>query len=676
MKKGLKIIIVVVVAIILVSTAFLVLYHPAQAFTDTSQTAAPEELDPATGFFTTNGPLFSAVFQTLVTFNGSSTHVVPELASHYTNINNTHYIFYMRNDAKFSNGQSLNATSVWFSFARGIVMGQGPYAAHYAATLFNGTMAGITGVYIPVGIIPALINAGYHISNTTYKVNKTVTMNTYNYTIAGNDLASILSHFNYNATEMKVMNYANQSLVVNSNGTFQINTEHKYAFLLSAIAGWWGDIVEPSYVDAHDGVQVNTPNSYLDANGVIGSGPYEISSVGKGFSTIVLKANPNYWVTSAMVNNGSISAIAKPASIKTVVIDYGLSHADRLEDFDRGISQISTVSPSSFKQMINGFHNKTERTGALVKSYNEIGVFYISMNTQRSYTNNTHFREALYNAMNYTAQLKVYNNNYNGTPEAYTELGPLSPVFGKAYYNPNNYPLPKQNLTAAIANITTAGKEMGFYVTLPNGSKVGDTSGTDLSHHTFAITGISPATSIETASMSAAISSFTHIGLTFKTSLVTESTVSGWTNASATPHFVDLGWLPDYLDPIGQQLIDVYSPAAGGAFGGNDAWVDNTSLNANFTNLDFKNISDQKQAMYNVQNLTYNQYAYMWTPMPDAVYFVAPNVHGFVYNNITSSYFYNMMTFTGKLTSSVGFMTLYTLVADIEMAFTNAAPKF
>ena len=676
MKKGLKIIIVVVVAIILVSTAFLVLYHPTHAFTDTSQTAAPEQLDPATGFFTTNGPLFSAVFQTLVEYNGSSTNVTPVLASHVTNLNDTHYIFTMRSGANFSNGQPLNATSAWFSFARGIVMGQGPYAADYSGTLFNGTMAGITGVYLPVGIIPALINAGYHISNTTYKVNKTVTMNTYNYTIAGNDLASILSHFNYNATEMKVMNYANQSLVVNSNGTFQINTEHKYAFLLSAIAGWWGDIVEPSYVDAHDGVQVNTPNSYLDANGVIGSGPYEISSVGKGFSTIVLKANPNYWVTSAMVNNGSISAIAKPASIKTVVIDYGLSHADRLEDFDRGISQISRVSPSSFKQMINGFHNKTERTGALVKSYNEIGVFYISMNTQRSYTNNTHFREALYNAMNYTAQLKVYNNNYNGTPEAYTELGPLSPVFGKAYYNPNNYSLPKQNLTAAIANITTAGKEMGFYVTLPNGSKVGDTSGTDLSHHTFAITGISPATSIETASMSAAISSFTHIGLTFKTSFVTESTVSGWTNASATPHFVDLGWLPDYLDPIGQQLIDVYSPAAGGAFGGNDAWVDNTSLNANFTNLDFKNISDQKQAMYNVQNLTYNQYAYMWTPMPDAVYFVAPNVHGFVYNNITSSYFYNMMTFTGKLTSSVGFMTLYTLVADIEMAFTNAAPKF
>jgi ABC-type transport system substrate-binding protein len=679
MKKGLKIIIVVVVAIILVSTAFLVLYHPTHAFTDTSQTAAPEQLDPATGFFTTNGPLFSAVFQTLVEYNGSSTNVTPVLASHVTNLNDTHYIFTMRSGANFSNGQPLNATSAWFSFARGIVMGQGPYAADYSGILFNGTMSGETGVSLPVGIIGALQHAGYKIpSNEAYNISgKLTAKDNVNYTVAGNDLANILSHFNYNSTEMKVMNYANQALVVNTNGTFQINTEHKYAFLLSDIAGWWGDIVEPSYVDAHGGVQVNTPNSYLDANGVIGSGPYEISSVGKGFSTIVLKANPNYWVTSAMVNNGSISAVAKPASIKTVVIDYGLSHADRLEDFDKGISQISTIAPSSFKQMIDGFHNKTERTGALVKSFPEIGVFYISMNVADNYTNNVHFRAALYDAMNYTAQLKIYDNNYNGTPEAYAELGPLSPVFGKAYYNPNNYSLPTQNIPGAIQNISAAGNASHFYVVI-HGKDYGYTgSGAkDLSKHTFDITGISPATTIETASMSAAISSFANIGLTFGTKLVTESTVNGWTTNTSTPQFVDLGWLPDYLDPIGQQLIDVYSPAAGGAFGGNDAWVDNSSLDHYFTNLDFESKAAQEKAMYTVQNLTYQQYAYMWTPMPDAVYFVAPNVHGFVYNDITSSYFYNMMTFTGKLTSSVGFMTLYTLVADIEMAFTNAAPKF
>ena len=375
MKNTLKIIIVVVVAVILISTAFLVLYHPTHAFTDTAQTAAPEQLDPATGFSGTGAPLFAAVFQTLVGFNGSTTDLVPILASHVTNINDTHYIFTMRSAAKFSNNQPLNATSIWFSFARGIVMGQGPYASDYSGILFNGTMAGITGIYLPVNVAAALNDTGaYHIPMATYHINSTVTITTYNYTVAGNDLANMLSHFNYNATEMKVMEYPNQALVVNANGTFTINSEHKYAYVLDDIAGWWGDIVEPSYVDAHGGVQVNTPNSYLDANGVIGSGPYVISSVGNGFSTIVIKANPNYWVTSAMVNNGSISIMAEPASIKTVVIDYGLTHADRIEDFDKGISEISTVSPSSFKQIIDGFHNKTERTSALVKSTPSVGV--------------------------------------------------------------------------------------------------------------------------------------------------------------------------------------------------------------------------------------------------------------------------------------------------------------
>ena len=677
MKNILKIIIVVVVAIILISTAFLVLYHPTHVFTDTSQACPPEGLDPATGFFISNGPLFAATFQSLVAYNGSLTSVVPILASHYTNINNTHYIFDMRDGAKFSNGQSLNATSVWFSLARGIAMGQGPFSSDYSGTLFNATMAGITGIYLPVNITYALVNAGYSIPMATYHVNTTVTITRYNYTIAASDLANMLSNFNYNATEMKVMEYPNQALVVNTNGSFTINTEHEYAYILGDLAGGsWGDIVEPSYVDAHGGVQVNTPSSYIDANGVIGSGPYVISSVAKGFSTIVLKANPNYWVTSAMVKNGSISAMAEPASIKTVVIDYGLSHADRLEDFDKGISQISTVSPSSFKEMINGFHNKTERTTALVKTFPEMIAFYISMNVADNYTNNTHFREALYNAVNYTEQLKAYTNNYNGTPAAIPELGPVSPIYGQAFYNPDNLPMPKQNITAALQNITLAGNAMHFYVKLSNGTKYGDISGTDLSTHKFTITGISPETSIETAQLSAAISSFSRIGLTFTTTLVTESIVNTWTTNTSTPQFVDLGF-GGILDPIGIRITDIYSPSAGGAFGGNDAWVNNGTLNKYLATLDFKNTSTQDKLIKdNISKLVYDQYAYIWLPTPESIYFVSPDVHGFILSYNGNNYFYNLMTYTGKLTGGVGYITLYTLVAEIEMAFTNAAPKF
>ena len=665
MKNSLKVVIVVIVAIILIGTAFLVLYHPTEQFTDTSQTAAPEQLDPATGFFTTNGPLFSAVFNNLVEFNGSSTHVVPVLASHVYNVNDKNYTFDIRSYANFSNGQQLNASSVWFSFERGIIMGQGPYASDYSGILFNGTAYGNTsiGIALPNGTIPALESAGYKITGNTSQQYKTAAM----------DLDNILSHFNYNATEMKVMTYKGQALVVNSKDNVSINTMVPYAYLLSDIAGSWGDIVEPSYVDAHGGVTYNSPNSYLDANGAIGSGPYIISSVGKGFSTIVLKANPNYWVDG---HNSSVPAIAQPAHIKTVVIKYGLSHADRLEDFDRGISQISTVAPTSFKQMIDGYHIAADRNTSLVHSYKTVGNFYISMNVADKYTNNTHFREALYDAMNYSAELKVYNNNYNGTPEAYQELGPLSPAYGKAYYNPDNLPLPTQNLTAAIQNLSTAGNEMHFHVKLPNGTVIGDKSGTNLGTHTFTLTGISPFTTVETSQLAVAVTSFSDIGLTFNTHGVTESTVSGWTNNTSTPQFVDLGWLPDYPDPIGQQLIPVYDVADGGAFGGNDAWVDNKTLQQNFTKLDFLNESTQVADMKNLSKVVYDQYAYMWMPMPNDVFFVAPVVHGFVFNSITSSYFYNLMTVSGKLTSSVGFMSIYTLVANIEMAITDMAPKF
>ncbi len=659
-SKNVKIIIAIVVAVIMVGTAFAVLYHPPKTpFTDVSQTAAPPSLDPATGFFTTNGPLFAADFQELVEFNGSSaTQVVPVLAHNYTNYKDQNYTFNLRTYAKFSNNQSVNASAIWFSFYRGLIMAQGPYVADYSGILFSGTAYSNTTIALPWGTIDALESAGYTINGKNM---------TDNYTIAAKDLDTILSHFNYNSTEMKVMSYKNQALVVNSNYNVSINTLHKYAFLLQDIAGWWGAIVEPSYIDAHGGVKYNSPSSYINLNGAIGSGPYIISSVGKGFSTITLKANPNYWVSSTAISNGTVPSIAQPAHITPIVIKYGLSHTSRVATFDKNQSQISTVAPSSFKNIIGSYYNKADANGKLAKSYSEIGTFYISMNVGRSYTNNTHFRQALYDALNYSKEYAIYNNNYNGTPEAFQELGPLSPGYGHAFYNPNNYPLAKQNLKGAIQNISAAGNELHFYVTI-NGHKYGDTSGTDLSSHTFTLTGISPATSLETSQLTIAIDSFkSHLGLTFNTQFVPESTTAGWKTPHSTPHFVDLGWLPDYSDPIGQQLIDVYDVSQGGI--GNKAWVDNSTLQHIFTNLDFENKTAQEKAMYGVQNLTYNQYAYMWLPMPYDVYFVQPYIHNFVWNPFVE-YFYNLMyiSYKGSVSPSASVMPVYSAMTSIFMA--------
>jgi peptide/nickel transport system substrate-binding protein len=634
MNKRVKIAIAVVIAIIVVSVAFVELYHPSKtpiALTDTSQVSAPGSLDPASGFFTTNGPLFTATYQTLTEFNGSSdTQVVPVLAEHIYNQNNQNYTFQIWQNAKFSNNKPVNASAVWFSFYRGIVMGQGPYAADYSNILFNLSNQGITNIFLPWGARAALTNAGYHLTGNI----------TEQYTQAAHDLDAILSNFNYNSTEMKVMEYPYQAIVVNQNGTVTIKTLKPYTFLLQDIAGWWGDILYPAYIDAHGGVEFNTQNSYVNLHGAIGSGPYVIKSVAAGFSTIVLQANPNYWVKPG----DGVPAVAQPAHIKTVTIEYALSHTDREEDFDKNISQISLIGPSSFKSMIDSFHVASERNYSLVHSYKVIGAFYISMNVQRSYTDNKYFREALYDALNYTAEEEVYKNNYNGKSMAYAELGPLSPQYGKSYYNPDNFPMPEQNLKYAIQNLTLAGNEMKFYVTLPNGTIIGDRSGTDLSKHNFVLTGIAPSTAIESSQLTIAISSFSKIGLTFTSTLVTESIAGTWDTAKETPHFVDLAWEPDFSDPVGQQLEQIYAKVDGGI--GNKAWVDNTTLQNDFKTLDFLNKTVQINDMKSVSRVVYDQYAYMWLPVPDTNYFINPALHGFEFNTFVG-YFYNMLYYSG-----------------------------
>ena len=629
-SKKTKIFIAIIIAAIIViaGVSIVLLDHKSTVFTDTAQTAAPGSLDPASGFFTTNGPLFGAMFNTLTEFNGSSTtQVVPVLASSITNVSDQNYTFNLRSYANFSNGEPLNASSVWFSFYRGIVMAQGPYVADYPNILFNNTNYANVSIAIPWGLRSALVNAGYTLSGNLSN----------QYKQAATDLDSILSNFNYNSTELKVMEYPDQAVVVKSTHVVEINTMKPYSYLLQDVAGWWGDILYPAFIDQHGGVVYNTQNSYVNLHGAIGSGPYMLESASSGLGTIVLKANPNYWVDG---HTSQVPSIAQPAHIKKVAIKYGLSHSDRLEDFDKNTSQISEVGATSFKSIINGFYDKSEANGNLVKSTAVLGTFYISMNVQRSYTNNTHFREALYDALNYSAELKPYDNNYNGTAMAYTELGPLSPQYGKAYYNPDNFPLPTQNLTAAVQNLTAAGDEMHFYVKLPGGTKIGNTSGTDLSTHDFVITGTSPPTSLEDSQVAVAIASFGDIGLKFTSKYVTEAVVGTWDNASVTPHFVDLGWEPDFSDPIGQQLEAVYDITDGGI--GNKAWVDNNTLQKIFNNLDFLNVTDQTKEMKNVSRIVYDQYAYMWLPMPDAYYFVQPYVHNFQYNSFMG-YFYNLM---------------------------------
>ena len=637
-SKNVKIVssLVVVIILIVAGVSVFELYHPKKneiIFTDTSQTSPPDHLDPASGDSVVDGPIFMAIYQGLVEYDGSNNTVVPVLASSYSNVSEQNYTFELRNYVTFSNGAPLNASDVWFSLYRGIVMGQGPFTSAYPGILFNATNYGATGIALPWGLRSALTNAGYTLSGNLSD----------QYTQAANILDYMLSHWNYNVTNLKVMDYLHQAVVVNSEYNVSVNALTIFPYMLKALAEpFWDAVINPTQVDSHGGVVYNTENSYLNLHGAIGTGPYEIKSVGASLSDVVIVSTPNYWATG----HSSVPAVAQPAHIPEIVIDYGLSHTDRLEDFDKNTSMISEVGPSSFKSMIDGFYNSSEANGGLIHSYKVEGVNFLSMNTQVGVSKNVYFRKALIDANNYTEQLELYANNYNGSAMAYNELGPMSPSYGKSYYNPSNLPLQNLNLTRAIQNLSKAGVQENFYVTLPNGSSIGNYSNpraVDLSSDTFTITALAPPTSIESAQVSVFITSFSLLGLHFKGTYVTASSLGSWTSANNTPQFVDLGWYPDYPDPVGQQILPVYDSIDGGVFGGNDAWVDNKTLQDIFANITSENNTEVISHMNTLYNTTNNISAYIWLPVPDTYFFVQPYVHGFQYNQYVQ-YFYNMMS--------------------------------
>lgn len=594
---------------------------------DVSQLSPPDALDPATGFYVQDGPLFTALFQELVEFNGSNyLQVVPVIAQNYSTTNYENWTFFIRHGIYFPDGVQVNASTVWFSFYRILIMGQGPGIANYIGLLFNSTQYGITGYALPWGVAAAIQSA-------------TGLPTTKNATLAAMVLASILSHFNANnATIQKIMEYPYQAVVVKGPYEVEINTLAPYKYFLLDIANWWGAIVNPVVVDEHGGVQPNTPNSYLDNNGMNGTGPYVIKSVGAGFSQIVLEKNPNYWASK----ESGIPAVAQPANIPIIEIDYGLTQIARVKDFGTNQAQISYVGLRYLNQMYSSYnYNKYVSFNQIFLNLGYLpGVFYISMNMQTFPTNITAFRLAVVHAINYTALLQIFK--FNGSYLAEEYLGPISPEF--PIYNetmkmdglsPYTY-----NVSLALHYLNEAGYAGHFYVVLPNGSTVGDTSGTQLP--TLEIYALAPENELEQEELEIIQQDLQQIGISVSPKIVLPSVTDGWVTPSGTPALVDLGWFPDWPDPIFQQLMPLTDVEFGG-ISGNLAWVNDSTLQQMYKTLPFlANQTQQEVEVGQIYKILYKQAPYVWLPDPITYFFVQPYVKNFTYNPFVG-YYYNLM---------------------------------
>jgi peptide/nickel transport system substrate-binding protein len=597
---------------------------------DVAQYAPPGSLDPQTADFALNLPIDTAVFQELVEYNGSSiSQVIPALASSYNVSGNyENYTFEIRSNVTFSNGDKLNAYDVWFSFVRVLFMGQEPSLSNYGELTANLSTVAQTGFILPWGIRHAL---AYATANPAVLTNSTLMNET---------LSTLLSNYNTsNPILQRLVTYRDQAYVVTGPMTFQVNLLVPYRYFLLDIAGAWGSIVDPSFVDAHGGVAGGVSNAYFDANGGPGTGPYMFKSVGPAYSTIVLIKNPNYWGR----NYPNLPVILQPAKIPIIVVYTGLAHNDRVEQFVRDQAQISYVSVPFIGTMYSQYSYKQEVnfSSIFLNAGFQPAFFYISMNTQKYPTDNNNFRLAVVHAINYTEILQTLYT-FDGIQLGQEYIGPLTPGYGK-FYNPDNLPLYSDNISLAAHYLNLAGEQENFSVVMPNGTVLGNPNAPILGPQV--ITYITPITPFEQEELDIVVSNLAQIGLSFSLQGVEPAVLVSWTSPQVTPQYVDLGWIPDWPDPIFQQMAPAITPTSY-----IPAWVNVSWVNQLMSQLPFEtNQTQQLQGVAELTNFTYWYAPYAWLPNPATYFFVQPYLKGFIYNEFTG-YFYNAMyyqTYTG-----------------------------
>lgn len=639
---------------------------PSGTFVDDSQLGTPDSLDPQYGFFTTDGSIYTSVYQQLVEYNGSDYNtLIPVIASAYTvPSNGLNYTFTIRPGVWFSDGLNVTAATVWYSFERMIYMDAPSFTApsNYGALTYNFNPSAT--FQTAWGLVNALNAANAAIPTGTTSADQN---------IQNAAIESLLNNFNpANTTQQAIMAYTHQAYVVvndtaspvsaTSPGTFQANMLLPYSLFASDIAVWWGAIVDPTFINAHGGTQNNTGNSYTNLNGMPGTGPYSITSASAGYSQVIINAAPHYWAADL----ASIPWMIQPAHIPSVQINYGISENTLEGDFGANKAQLATVGVPSIPDLWANYQYKS----AVGNSYTNLlfngapypGFFAGELNNQLAPTNNTLVRQAIVNALNYT-ELYTSLNVYNGTSFAAQDVGPLTSGYS-AYHAitppPQKYTV---NVTKGIDLLTTYLNSVGQYAKLPNGSIIGDAAGSFMPAVTFYyITPITPelVTTIQIFS-----SNLAQIGIQMQATGITEAVYSATgTNPANTGNILFLGWVPDWPDPVFQLLYQALTPVA--HLG---AWVNNTYVNDILTNcaggqapgcngagpnsssfgtygILFNGNTTQIQNGINLlYQWDYTNAPYFWIPNPNNFFFLQPYLKGFWFDGFIG-YAYNTLYYT------------------------------
>ncbi|TRM96277.1 peptide ABC transporter permease, partial [Sulfolobus sp. E1] len=180
------------------------------------------------------------------------------------------------------------------------------------------------------------------------------------------------------------------------------------------------------------------------------------------------------------------------------------------------------------------------------------------------------------------------------------------------------------NFSLALHYLNEAGYEGHFYVILPNGTVVGDSKGSQLP--TLEIYSITPVTELEQEELDIVQQNLGQLGISVAFKYVLPAVIDNWLSPNDTPAMADLGWFPDWPDPVFQELIAQTDVEFGG-ISGNFAWVNNSALQQIYSNLPFiTNTTLQTNEVAQAYKILYNEAPYIWLPNYIVYFFVQPYV--------------------------------------------------
>ncbi|MGP8071537.1 MAG: ABC transporter substrate-binding protein [Thermoplasmata archaeon] len=398
------------------------------------QAEIPDSLDPAVTFSTPGWAAVQQVYQGLANYNGSSaTTFSGILAKNWTVSYDPatgfeSYVFNLRADIQFSNGDPYNAYVQWYSLYRSLLLLQGPQfilEENFYSTNFSTTDP--LSYYSPAASSEA----------------------------ANASLATDLNSWNFDSptgSEIALMEIPEQSFEVINSSAIALNLGHgyldsNYTYLLAAISAPNSDAVDPVWVDAHGDVTIGLVNAYVSAN-TMGTGPFlleEYDGVGGGGYT--LAPNPHYW--------GASAAQSEPwnVDLQAANTTFYVTFQDAIDITENALingsvqeASFAYLGPSSIEQF-EGHPNLGVRPLPTIFGATS-GSWWIYLNSTVYPFNNLSVREAITHAINYPQIIQVAFGGY-----AQQWVGPVPPSYP---YNNNvtsDEPYYSSNLSLAQSEI-------------------------------------------------------------------------------------------------------------------------------------------------------------------------------------------------------------------------------